>query len=85
MLEEFGHSFAIKKIAQTAGGDCAEPVKDSEKSLLEALGYDPVGLDAMQARTGLSTPALQAALFSLEMQGRLARLPGGLFQRVGAA
>ena len=85
VLEEFGHSFAIKKIADTAGGYCAEPVKDSEKSLLEALGFDPVGLDAMQARTGLPTPALQAALFSLEMQGRLARLPGGLFQRVGAA
>ena len=85
VLEEFGHSFATQKIADTAGGDCAEPVKDSEKSLLEALGYDPVGLDAMQARTGLSTSALQAALFSLEMQGLLARLPGGLFQRLGTA
>jgi DNA processing protein len=28
---------------------------------------------------------LQAKLLELELQGDLARLPGGLFQRVGAA
>ena len=83
VLEEFGFSFATKIIADSAGADCAEPIKDSESSVLDALGYDPVGLDAMQARTGLATAALQAALFSLEMQGQLARLPGGLFQRMG--
>ena len=50
--------------------------------MLEALGADPVSLDALQARTGLDTPTLQARLLTLELDGRVGRLPGGLFQRL---
>jgi DNA processing protein len=50
--------------------------------LLHALGYDPVSLDALQARTGWPTPQLQARLMALELEGQVARLPGGLFQRI---
>ena len=53
-----------------------------ESSLLTALGHDPVSLDALQARTGLPTPDLQAQLLELELDGHIARLPGGLFQRL---
>jgi DNA processing protein len=53
--------------------------------LIKALGFDAVSLDALQARTGLPTPLLQAQLLELELQGQLARLPGGLFQRLAAA
>ena len=56
-----------------------------ESALLEALGFDPVGLDALLARTGLDTARLQAALLELELDGAVARLPGGLFQRQGTA
>ncbi len=49
--------------------------------LLQALGHDPVGLDALLARTGLAIDVLQARLLTLELEGRLARLPGGLFQQ----
>jgi DNA processing protein len=54
-------------------------------ALLTALGFDPVGLDALQARTGLDTASLQAQLMALELDGEVARLPGGLFQRMGMA
>jgi DNA processing protein len=56
--------------------------KGSENPLLTALGHDPAGLDALQARTGLDTARLQAALLELELDGQVARLPGGLFQRL---
>jgi DNA processing protein len=69
-------------IAEAAGsGDC-ESALDSEHGLLNLLGFDPVGLDALQARCGLDTANLQAKLMTLELAGRVARLPGGLFQRV---
>lgn len=55
---------------------------ESEDSLLSALGFDPVSLDALQARTGLDTPHLQARLMTLELDGEVTRLPGGLFQRL---
>jgi len=53
----------------------------AEAPLLEALGFDPVSLDALSARTGWSAAALQAKLLSLELDGHVSRLPGGLFQR----
>jgi DNA processing protein len=60
----------------------AEP--SPEKGLLGALGFDPVSLDALVARTGVAPAHLQAELLELELQGEVARLPGGLFQRMGA-
>ena len=57
---------------------------ESEDALLSALGHDPVSLDALQARCGWSTAQLQAQLLELELMGQVGRLPGGLFQRVGA-
>jgi DNA processing protein len=37
------------------------------------------------ARTGLATAQLQAQLMALELQGQVARLPGGLYQRMASA
>jgi DNA processing protein len=64
------------------GWDSPESTGDPD-GLLTALGHDPVGLDALQARTGLDTAHLQARLLELELQGRVGRLPGGLLQRLG--
>jgi DNA processing protein len=58
---------------------------DPERALLRALGHDPVGLDALQARCGWPTAQLQAQLLELELMGQVGRLPGGLFQRIGSA
>lgn len=55
---------------------------DSDDGLLRRLGFDPVGLDALCARTGQPAAALQAELLGLELDGHIARLPGGLFQRI---
>jgi len=54
-------------------------------ALLAALGFEVSSLDALQARTGLSTAELQARLLELELDGHIARLPGGLFQRLASA
>ena len=59
--------------------------QDPERKLLRALGHDPVGLDALQARCGWPTAQLQAQLLELELMGQVGRLPGGLFQRLGSA
>ena len=63
----------------------AAPNEDTpEDGLLSALGFDPVSLDALVARTGIAPAWLQGRLLELELQGKLARLPGGLFQRIAA-
>lgn len=60
----------------------ATPASEEEDSLLQAMGLEPVSLDALQARTGLEIGQLQARLMALELEGRVARLPGGLLQRL---
>ena len=70
-------------MAVAAAGNWADSQSDPEETpLLSAMGFDPVSLDALQARTGLATPELQAQLLALELAHRVARLPGGLFQRM---
>ena len=73
---------AINNEAARADSSRAEAALDTEDEILRALGSDPVGLDALQARTGLPTPQLQARLLELELAGHVARLPGGLLQRM---
>ena len=58
------------------------PVHKATDEVLQALGLDPVSLDALQARTGLDIARLQARLMALELEGLVARLPGGLLQRL---
>lgn len=50
--------------------------------LLDALGFDPLHLDALQARTGMDAASLNAQLLELELDGRVARVEGGRFQRL---
>ena len=77
ILEEF----SIARPASAAGRAAPGPAA-MEDPLLAALGFDPIGLDALVARTGRSAADLAARLLDLELAGRVARLPGQVFQRV---
>jgi DNA processing protein len=52
-----------------------------DDAVLRALGHDPLSLDALIDRCGWPAPALSAHLLTLELDGLVARLPGGLYQR----
>jgi len=69
-------------LGQTNDGDDAHSPNPTEHALLAHMGYAPVSLDALQARCGLHTASLQAQLLTLELDGAVGRLPGGLFQRL---
>jgi DNA processing protein len=69
--------------AGNGNGD-GNAVDTPDDPLLDALGHDPVSLDALSARTGWSAAALQAKMLELELDGYVSRLPGGLFQRVAS-
>ena len=76
ILEEFGMQTGLR----------ASPVTPSflpkHASLIEALGYDPVDLDSICARSGLTPENASAMLLELELEGHVARAPGGKFQRM---
>ncbi|WP_326535612.1 DNA-processing protein DprA [Pseudorhodoferax sp.] len=81
VLEEFAP--ATPAPAMPAPDSPADAGTDDE--VLAHVGFDPMGLDALAARTGLPTATLQARLLELELAGRIVRLPGALFQRFTAA
>ena len=92
VLEELRLAEAPRAGSQTTDATGPNDHSDDEAheegdahGLLRHLGFDPVGLDALSARTGFGAAELQAQLLGLELDGRVARLPGGLFQRVGVA
>ncbi|MEC5399155.1 DNA-processing protein DprA [Uliginosibacterium sp. H1] len=50
--------------------------------VLQSIGHDPIDPDTLLQQAGLTADALFAILTTLELDGRVARLPGGRFQRV---
>jgi DNA processing protein len=53
-----------------------------EVGLLRHMGHDPVDIDVLCSRAALSAEQVTAELLRLELDGRVAALPGGLFQRL---
>lgn len=50
--------------------------------VLEVLGDAPTTLDSLAERTGLTLDALSAKLLTLELEGHIATLPGGRYQKL---
>ena len=82
VLEEFQLPAAAPAAAQASD---AQPQAAAADPLLAALGFDPMSLDALVARTGWSAALLNTRLLELELAGEVARLPGQQFQRIAHA
>jgi DNA processing protein len=79
ILEELGWAVAPAAPAPpTAGATLSEEAA----MCLAALGQAPCGLDALVLRTGLTPEKLSSILLELELAGRVAALPGGLYQAI---
>lgn len=68
----------------TAAGAAAPCVAAPAEAdvLLDAMGFDPVSVDELVGRTGLTPAELSAKLLELELAGQATNLPGGRFQRL---
>ncbi len=49
--------------------------------LLECLGYDPVSVDGLVERSGLTAEAVSSMLLQLELHGHVTACPGGKYLR----
>ncbi len=54
---------------------------DDATKLLACLGHDPVDIDTLAARGGLTPQAVSSMLLTLELRGLVASVPGGRYQR----
>ena len=60
----------------------SDPVQAQEEQVLACLGDAPGTLDVLAQRSGLTSGELLAILLPMELAGRIAQLPGGLYQRL---
>lgn len=60
------------------------PVTPSTSALLEAMGYDPIHPDILAQQTNTTAADVYAQLLEYELDGIVAALPGGRYQRVKA-
>lgn len=58
-----------------------EPGIASANPVLAGMGDDPVSLDLLVARTGLTVTEVSTMLLTLQLDGLVTALPGGLFGR----
>jgi DNA processing protein len=76
---------SLRPAARAEATDAKEdsgPALDKEyEILLDALGFEPAGVDTLVARTGFRADAVASMLLILELEGRIAQQPGGLFCR----
>jgi len=51
-------------------------------TLLNSLGFEPISIDGVIARSGLTAEQVSSMLVVLELQGRVVSAPGGLYSRL---
>ena len=51
------------------------------KNLLQSMGYDPVSIQQLTERSGLTAEELSSMLLILELEGKVDSLAGGRFQQ----
>jgi DNA processing protein len=74
ILEELGRVLPAAAASMPASGGA--------DALLECLGGGPLAPDQLASRLGLTVEEVSVKLLAAEMEGAVAKLPGGLYQRL---
>jgi DNA processing protein len=77
ILEELG---AVPPLS--AATPSAPAANERDDGFLRHLGHEPCAIDTLVARTGLTADRVSSILLELELAGRVAALPGGLYQAI---
>ena len=87
-------SYSIyKERNESSAADATEPLETAERpsetmdengkdELLAAMGYDPVHPDSLAQSLGLPAADVYARLLELELDGQIAAMTGGRYQRI---
>lgn len=83
ILEELPPLGAVPEMPAGPADREANPLDSDYQRVLTALGHDPVPVDVLLQRTGLTPDTLSSMLLQLELMGHVAVCPGGRYARVG--
>lgn len=79
ILEEFGHFQLPRSATPTASSNAKN---SAAEQLLMTMGFDPVDINLLAERAALDISTLNAQLLTLELEGLIEMLPGGIYQRL---
>jgi DNA processing protein len=82
ILEELG---PLASVARASAPENAAPVPTLDApmaALLQQIGHDPVSVDALIERSGLTADAVSSMLLQMELNGLVSSCPGGKVQRI---
>ncbi len=86
IIEELGALAEFAQITDPLANNQSETLPVSEdteyQQLFAYLGYDPIHIDELILRSGLTADAVSSMLLLLELQGRVSALPGGKYTRI---
>lgn len=87
VLSELANFLGPQQLAPPSAAPAAAPetaaMLDKEyEILLDALGFEPAGIDVLVARTGFPSDSIASMLLILELQGRIEPHVGGRYGRV---
>lgn len=80
VLEEIGRQWPSGS-ATTPPAATVPSSDDAHARLLQAMGFDPVAIDALVERCGLTAEAVSSMLLILELRGQVAAVDGGRYVR----
>ena len=85
ILEDLANWLGIEqRDAAPAPAPPRDPLDPEQERVLTAMGYDPVPLETLRERTKLTIETLSSMLVLLELNGRVAALDHGRYQRLDA-
>ena len=72
----------LGEVAQTQALQAPGETTAEAHPVLDCMGYEAVSIEALIERTGLTSDSLSAMLLMLELENKIASLPGGRYQRI---
>jgi len=82
IVQELGPILGFAANTTEFQGESIQPAENqTEQGLITCIDYDPVDMDTLISRSGLTPERVSAMLSALEIQGCIAALPGGRYCR----
>ncbi len=82
VLEELGPLANVTRYLDPEKVSAATSLAPPTAALLQQIGHDPVSIDALIERSGLTADAVSSMLLQMELSGLVASCPGGKVQRI---
>lgn len=82
VIEELGPLANVTRYLVSENDSTTTSLNTTMTTLLQQIGHDPVSIDALIERSGLTAEIVSSMLLQMELNGLVANCPGGKVQRI---